>query len=162
MAPGADSDGSGRSCSAAAMASRAAASSSSRSHSSSASRARNSVSRLLPAVLYRQQVANGDFLEVPGTVVQCSPKVTGLAYQRLSGGNVRVRDPFIGLTGVNIASGTDLSPLAGTAPGMAKLYLHLLDTKPVLSGARYQYWLVRFQPDGEPAEVVDAGQIDVP
>ena len=61
-------------------------------------------------MLYRQQVANGDFLEVPGTVVQCSPKVTGLAYQRLSGGNVRVRDPFIGLTGVNIASGTDVAP----------------------------------------------------
>jgi hypothetical protein len=117
---------------------------------------------LLPAVLYRQQVVSKDFAVVPGTVVQCSPKVGGLAYERLAGGNIRVRDPFLGLTGVNIASGSDLSPIAGAAPGTAKLYLHLLDTKPVLSGARYQYWLVRFQPDGEPAEVVDAGQVDVP
>ena len=118
--------------------------------------------RILPAVLYRQQVANTLFPEVPGTVVQCSPLMTRLSLESASG-DLRLRDPFIGVTGVNITSATNFTPLSGTAPGtITKLYLHLLDTKPVLSGARYQYWLVRFQPNGEPAETVDAGQIDVP
>jgi hypothetical protein len=119
----------------------------------------DSGSPLLPSVLYRQQVANAEFPSVPDTVVQCSPMVTKLAVQNLGSGDVRLRDPFIGVTAVGTRSATDLRSVAGTT---ASLYLHLLDTKPVLSGARYQYWLVRFQPDGEPAEVVDAGQVDVP
>ena len=118
--------------------------------------------RLLPAVLYRQQVANAQFPDVSGLIVQCSPMIGKLAVQHLGSGDVRLRDPFIGVTAVGTRSATDLRPVVSTVPTTAQIHLHLLDTKPVLSGARYQYWLVRFQPNGEPAETVDAGQTDVP
>lgn len=118
--------------------------------------------RILPAVLYRQQVVSALFPEVSDHVVQCSPLITRLALESVAASDLRLRDPFIGVTGVNITSATNFAPLVSPTVSTATLYLHLLDTKPVLSGARYQYWLVRFQSNGEPAETVDAGQVDVP
>jgi hypothetical protein len=41
--------------------------------------------------------------------------------------------------------------------------LYLLDTQPVLAGAAYQYFLVRFDPvTKEPVQVIPAGQACIP
>lgn len=42
------------------------------------------------------------------------------------------------------------------------LELYLVDTQPVVTGARYRYWLVRFDATtGEPIHTVPAGEITI-
>ena len=40
--------------------------------------------------------------------------------------------------------------------------LWLMDTHPVQGGARYRYWLIHFQADGEMDSVVPAGEVTIP
>jgi hypothetical protein len=39
---------------------------------------------------------------------------------------------------------------------------YMKDTQPVVSGSRYKYLLVRFQRDGEIAEVIPTNEVDIP
>lgn len=128
---------------------------------------------LLPVVLYRIQVPSTTYPEVSDVVVQCSPKINLIAYENISTEFRRLRDPYIGVTGV----GLDPIGLVQTIPKLlpvpdqseinpdntyAHLNLYLLDTKPVINGAKYRYWMVRFLDNGEPASVIDAGDVEIP
>ncbi|MFO1502031.1 MAG: hypothetical protein U1G07_27275 [Verrucomicrobiota bacterium] len=113
---------------------------------------------VLPAVLYRQQATNLNFPVVSGDVVQVSPLVEKLAW-----GSIDVTrdthaavllDPFIGVK--------EQSNQGSVVLGPGALELILLDTHPVLSGARYRYWLLHFDADGEPDGVIPAGEVDIP
>ena len=100
-----------------------------------------------PCVLYRYQVANSFFTSVSGDVVQVSPLMEQIAYDK-GGGNTYIRDPFIAVT--RRRSGSD--PWG----------LFLIDTQPVLRGATYQYLLVRFGADKEIERVIPIGSITIP
>lgn len=110
---------------------------------------------VLPVVLYRVQVANARFPVVPGDVVQVSPMMERIAqYDSISGTRL-VTDPFISVL-TRAQSG-----LAAAVSGSTHDIL-LMDRQPVLKGARYRYFLVRFGPDKEIERVIDAGTADVP
>lgn len=119
----------------------------------SRSRGRDRSIRVLPAVLYRQQVTNAEYSEVSGAVVQVSTLVRGVAAHVLADqGGVEFLDPMMGLT---LATGNG----AGD-PGSVEV--HVLDLHPVVAGARYRYWLVHFDDRGEPDRTFPAGDVEVP
>ncbi len=98
-------------------------------------------------VLYRQQVANGAFPRVTGTVSQVSPSVGPVLVRKLDNDNgYELLNPFIGV--------------------MAHLYtsydFYLLDTHPAVAGARYHYTLVHFAANGEPDQSIPAGEVELP
>jgi len=107
---------------------------------------------LLPCVLYRQQVANSAFPQVSGDVVQCSPFLFGVAWADLSRTKdaqaAALLDPFFRW-------------VAPQGPGSPQVDLYLLDTQPVIGGAAYRYWLVRFSNFGEPIQTVPCGTITI-
>lgn len=107
---------------------------------------------LLPAVLYRQQVANDLYPEVSGAVVQCSPMVRDVAWQQFGGADQTyffLRDPYFRWTRAD-----------PTRPN-STIDLHLIDTQPVVAGARYRYWLVRFSRLGEPEQTIPCGEVTI-
>ena len=66
-----------------------------------------------------------------------------------------IRDPFIGVVTRTGRSAPD--------SGGSWLDLFLLDTQPVVKGARYHYSLLRFDAaNGEIVESVDAGEVLIP
>jgi hypothetical protein len=124
-------------------------------------------SRLLPVVMYRRQVPSLGFPNPPDTVVQCSPRINSLVFQGNIATGPRLRDPYIGVTAFGSNYDAAAFPLlAGTDEGGARLpssvHFYLLDTKPVLNGATYHYYLIRFDAGDEPAEVIDAGEVEIP
>jgi hypothetical protein len=108
---------------------------------------------LLPVVLYRAQVASALFPNAAGDPVQVSPLIEQVAWQPFDYnsdiGGVLIRDPFI-----------ELAP-ESDAPG-AERGMYLLDTSPVVSGARYRYLLVRLAPNGEVDQIIPAGEVEIP
>lgn len=114
--------------------------------------ANNNALRLLPCVLYRQQVANTAFPAVSGDVVQCSPLIRKIAWSYLNQNpNIaELADPFFRWVG---AAPNDNPKL---------LELFLIDTQPVVTGARYRYWLLRFDENtGEPAQTIPCGEVTI-
>jgi len=111
---------------------------------------------ILPAVLYRFQVASAALPQVSGDLVQVSPRIREIAAVATNVPNVgvftRIDDPFIRLTAL------------GQVPvGDNKLEraLVLLDTTPVIIGANYAYLLVRFNDAGEVLNVVPTTLVEV-
>ena len=100
-------------------------------------------------VLYRRQVANQLFPAVPGDVIQVSPLVRQIAWIPTTHGTglaaSRLVDPFFAIKFTSSGGGQD------------SLDLYLLDTQGVINGARYQYFVVCFGPDGEITQTIDAG-----
>ncbi len=110
---------------------------------------------LLPAVLYRQQVASERFPEANGATVQVSPMLREIAWGVDGGDYSEIRDPFIGV----------VTRYGGNAPDSGGKWLDffLLDTQPVVKGARYRYTLLRFDAgNGEILESIDAGEVLIP
>ena len=111
---------------------------------------------LLPAVLYRQQVPSVKWPNVSGGTIQVSPMIEKIAYNTVTpaGGfpTTIVRDPYIGLH-----YRTDFRGYGSW------IDLFLLDTQPVIKGAKYRYTLLRFDAGtGEIAESIDAGELLIP
>ncbi|HMJ91978.1 MAG TPA: hypothetical protein VK530_19305, partial [Candidatus Acidoferrum sp.] len=93
------------------------------------------------------------FPTVSGDIIQCSPMMESIAFQRTNVFTTMssiLHDPFIVTDGYLIS---DLISL---------LYVFLKDTQPAVSGASYKYLLVRFQRNGEIAEVIPTNEVDVP
>jgi hypothetical protein len=105
-----------------------------------------------PLVLYRYQVPNGKFPTVSGDIIQASPMMESIAFERTNTVTV-IHDPFVIFDGYRIDLGNGQLSL---------LIAYLKDTQPVVSGSRYKYLLVRFQRDGEIAEVIPTNEVDVP
>lgn len=110
---------------------------------------------LLPAVLYRTEIPSTRFPSVSGATIQVSPMISKIAADQLDGTDIR--DPYIGVIARQAATN------AFVDGGIRSLDLFLLDTQPVVRGARYHYTLLRFSPaDGELLESIDAGEITIP
>lgn len=130
---------------------------------------------ILPAVLYRRQVASPEFPDVTGDVIQVSPLVRRVAVSP-SGNGLLIRDPFIGVEVEGTRSvGWMKQPHPRAADNSSyyywrwesytspsRLHLYLLDTQPVIVGARYEYFVVRFDENtGEIKETIHAGTTEI-
>jgi hypothetical protein len=101
---------------------------------------------VLPVVLYRYQVPNANYPNVSRDVTQVSPLMERIAY-RVSGSDVLLYDPFIRVW---------------REPNMPGPYdVYLIDTQPVIIGARYKYLLVRFKPNHELDQVIATNEVEV-
>ncbi len=109
---------------------------------------------VLPLAVYRYQVPNASFPIVSGDVTQVTPLMEKIAYQQTTvapyGQVTVIRDPFIGVFRYSS------SPLGGATYDM-----FLLDTQPVVTGARYGYLLVRFGANHEIEEVIPTNEVDL-
>jgi hypothetical protein len=109
---------------------------------------------LLPFVLYRYQVPNAKFPNAPGDVVQVSPLIEDIAYGPAFD-TTYVRDPFIDV-------------VLKTYEDEGRAYLYLMDTQPVVRGAKYRYLLVQFgrggnpNNEGEPVRVIPTNELTIP
>lgn len=111
---------------------------------------------VLPVAMYRVQVANANFPNVPGDVVQVTPLMERLAYvENGIAGQTNVTDPWIA-----ILHEAD-SPLPRTDSN-SDHDIFLLDRQPVLKGARYKYLVARFSPTREIERVIVTNTVDVP
>jgi hypothetical protein len=100
----------------------------------------------MPAVLYRQQVANFFYPTVSGDVVQVSPLIENIFFTANGGNYTYLNDPFFTFS----------------LPGQGNvLDIVLKDTQPVVVGARYRYSFVRFKDNHEIAEVLPLGEVEV-
>jgi hypothetical protein len=99
---------------------------------------------ILPVVMYRTQIPNAKYPSVSGDLVQVTPLMEEIAYKAIGGGSpqIEIHDPYIGLQ----ANG-------------AKHDIMLLDRHPVLTGAAYQYLLVRYGPDKEIERVIPTNTV---
>jgi hypothetical protein len=106
---------------------------------------------IFPCAMYRYQVPNGNFPVVSGDSIQVSPLMEQIAYQQSTGGTTTttIQDSFIAV--------------ATTANGGNHFaWLWLRDTQPQISGARYQYVLVRFNKGHEIDQLIPSNTVDVP
>lgn len=105
---------------------------------------------LLPCVLYRQQVTNANFPKVSGDVVQVSPLIERLPWiYNPAARQVTMPDRLLGLSGE-------------TYNDHSYYLLYLLDQQPVVLGARYRYFVVRFNSKREPEDIIPAGEAEMP
>ena len=112
----------------------------------------NAADKLLPCVLYRQQVVSDAFTAVSGDILQCSPLLSKIAWIRTDNSPrlAELADPYFRWAG----------PAPNDFPGLLDLFL--VDTQPVTAGARYRYWLVRFDAKtGEPKQTVPCGEVTI-
>ena len=107
---------------------------------------------ILPAALYRQQITNINFPKVSGDVTQVSPLVEKLALRRFNYG-YEVVDSLIGRS----ADPETVPTEENLGYGM-----YLFDTQPVISGAAYKYFLVRFKANHEVDQIIPAGSVTLP
>lgn len=114
--------------------------------------------KLLPVMLYRYQVPNDMFPTVSGDIVQVTPLIESIAARRenpVSGlpaacDGWRIYDPYIA-----VSSGQD-----GTVDNPTQSELWLLDSHPIVFGARYRYLLVVFNEHGEVRTVIPTNEVD--
>lgn len=116
---------------------------------------------LFPAVVYRYQETNQYFPSlVSGDLVQVTPMMETIAYtvgvDQQFGVSALIYDPFID---VYSASLLPLPGQGGSALGRNAILL--LDTQPVVLGARYRYLLVRFGENREIVEVIPTQTVDI-
>jgi hypothetical protein len=110
---------------------------------------------LLPIVVYRQQVTNALFPKVSGDVAQVSPMVERIPWQSFEAFN----DPFTLIIPDRLLA-TRFEFVPGLPNGAT--YLYLRDQQPVLLGARYRYFVVRFKANREVDYIIPAGEVEIP
>jgi hypothetical protein len=109
---------------------------------------------LFPMAVYRLQIGSPEFPDVSRDVVQVTPLMESIAHELTVEGTTavtRIHDPFI-LATANVESNNTVGDEGA---------LYLLDTQPVIAGARYLYLMVRFLPNGEIREVVPSNVVEV-
>jgi len=107
----------------------------------------NNAETVMPCVLYRYQVTNDLYRTVGGDVAQVSPLMENIAWGKTS--ITIIYDPFILMTRTRDS---------GDPWG-----IYLVDSQPVVRGAKYQYLLVRFdEATKEMDRVIPAGIVEIP
>lgn len=104
---------------------------------------------MFPFLLYRVQVPSVSLPEVTGSAVQVSPLLETIAHQ-VSGPDIILRDPFF------LPQPDEDHPNADFGD------LYVLDTQPVLLGARYQYFLLQLDDRYEPLRVIPLNTVEIP
>ncbi len=117
-----------------------------RSLSSDASRANQP---LLPIVIYRQQVTNAYFPKVSGDLTQVSPLIERIPW-RNDNGYITVPDRLFA------------SHYESKDNQNYYFFLYVRDQQPVLAGAAYQYFVLRFNAQHEPQEIVPTAAVRIP
>ena len=118
------------------------------SHTRDASRAGEP---LLPIVVYRQQIPNERFPQVSGDVVQVTPMIERIPWTMNATGDVLIPDRlFAGFTETKDDG------------QHSYFFLYVRDLQPVLEGARYRYFVVRFNDQREVVEIIPAGEVPIP
>lgn len=105
---------------------------------------------LLPIVIYREQLTNALFPRVSGDIVQVTPLIERIPWIINSDSVVTIPDRlFAGLYDAFDAS---------------HLYYHFYvrDLQPVQLGAKYRYFVVRFNDQCEIQEIISAGDVELP
>ncbi len=109
--------------------------------------------KLFPAVVYRVQAVSPEYPQVGYDLIQVTPLMEEIAHAFANdpqrGPVTVIHDPFIRVTDGVIVGGGEL-------PGA----LWLVDTQPVVTGARYVYLIVRLGPDGEIKEVIPTNVVE--
>jgi hypothetical protein len=108
--------------------------------------------RLLPIVVYRQQVTNNYFPRVSGNVTQVTPLLDRIPWSSTptNGGTIiTIADRLIALRD-EVISDHDF------------FFLYLRDQQPMVLGASYQYFVVRLNDQREVAEIIPAGIVNIP
>jgi hypothetical protein len=114
---------------------------------------------LLPIVVYRQQVPNTNFARVSGDIVQVTPMIESLPWYLE---NISVRQIYTIIPDRLIAAGEEYSPPIGTVDIQTPPMFYVRDSQPMLLGAKYHYYVVRFNDLREIAQILDAGEIELP
>jgi hypothetical protein len=111
---------------------------------------------LFPLVVYRFQETNQYFPKVSGDLTQVTPMMETIAYNvgvdLQYGASALIYDPFIDVFSAS------LLPIQ---KNIGRNAIVLLDTQPVVLGARYRYLLVRFGENREIVEVIPTAPVDV-
>jgi hypothetical protein len=110
--------------------------------------------RLLPIVVYRQQVTNAAFPRVSGSLTQVTPLLERVPWSSQgsligNGVTVTIADRLIAISYETINDHT-------------YSFLYLRDQQPVILGASYQYSVVRLNNKREVAETIPAGIVTIP
>ena len=110
---------------------------------------------LLPIVVYRQQVTNALFPKVSGDVAQVSPLIERVPWSTFN----FLGDAFkVFILDRLIATRFEFD--RGLPNGA--YYMYLRDQQPVLLGARYRYFAVRFKANREVDYIIPAGEVEIP
>jgi hypothetical protein len=105
---------------------------------------------LLPIVLYRQQVTNVHFPRVSGTVIQVSPLIERLPWAFTNATfQSSIPDRLIG-NSVELVNNQFVQ------------FLCVRDLQPVRHGAKYRYFVARFNAKRELEEIIPAGEVELP
>ena len=101
---------------------------------------------VMPCVLYRYQLANSLYPTVSGDVAQVSPLMEEIAYGDNAVSTI-IYDPFIGITK---KSSDDWG-------------IYIIDTQPIVHGAKYQYLIMRFDENTKELDrIIPAGTVTIP
>ncbi len=108
---------------------------------------------LLPIIVYRQQVTNALFPKVSGDLIQVSPLIERVPWALLS-----VIQDFrtVVIPDRLFAIGYDVTTENYFYP------LWLRDQQPVVRGAKYRYFVMRFNDQREIQEIISAGDVELP
>ena len=105
---------------------------------------------VMPCVLYRYQVTNDLYRSVSGDVSQVTPLMENIACRYKLDQYVRIYDPFIAV----VRTEDNNSEPWG---------IYLLDTQPVVHGARYRYLILRFDENTKEMDrIIPAGELTIP
>jgi len=118
---------------------------------------------LLPIVVYRQQVANQDFPRVSTNLTQVTPLLERLAYSAVT--NFWTNTPastVMAQVNVTIYDRLIAQARETNSASVVQNCLYLRDQQPVLQGAAYQYYVVRFNDQREISEIIPAGSVTIP
>ncbi|MSU57376.1 MAG: hypothetical protein EXS35_04220 [Pedosphaera sp.] len=106
---------------------------------------------LLPIAIYRQQITNDWFPKVSGDLTQVSPLIERIPWRITPNGQViTIPDRLF----ANYYETKDALHYYN--------FLYLRDLQPVVAGAAYEYFVVRFDAKREVQEVVPAGLVTIP
>ena len=106
----------------------------------------------ISAVLYRRQVPSATFPQPSGDLVQVTPMIDGIDHSVFT-------DPILTISPLAVPATKITDPFIGVFPYGGGYGVFLLDTQPVISGASYQYFLVRFDEYGEMIEVLPTNTV---
>jgi hypothetical protein len=118
---------------------------------------------LLPIVVYRQQTTNALFPKVSGALLQVTPEIEHIPFTFLSFpvSSVKKYGNLVIVPDLLIAAGVEyIYQPSGNYTALYSLYLR--DQQPVMIGATYHYYVVRFNAKHEVAETIDAGTVTIP
>lgn len=104
---------------------------------------------VLPMVLYRQQVTNALFPKVSGDVTQVSPLIERIPWTIDANQDVTIPDRLFAMNGETYYDQT-------------YSFLYVRDQQPVQLGARYSYFILRFNAKHEVQEIIPAGEVELP